>query len=58
MKADASTTYSKTDVGTSLGLKANVMTTYPSKEDVDTSLALKANVLSNYLKTEVTQPWG
>ena len=44
--------YTKTEVDTSLALKANQASTYTNTE-VDTSLALKAAKLTTYTKTEV-----
>ena len=51
-KADAATTYSKTDVDGFLGNKADAATTY-SKTDVDGFLGNKANVADVYTKTDV-----
>jgi hypothetical protein len=63
--AKSATTYTKTEVDTSLALKADITTvntalslksdqsTTYTKAEVDTSLALKANQSSTYTKTEV-----
>ncbi|MFM7981286.1 MAG: hypothetical protein ACKPKO_18420, partial [Candidatus Fonsibacter sp.] len=52
LKANQSTTYTKTEVDTALTLKANQSTTY-TKTEVDTALALKANQPTTYTKTQV-----
>jgi hypothetical protein len=51
-KADQSTTYTKTEVDTSLNLKSDKTTTY-TKTEVDTSLNLKSDKTTTYTKTEV-----
>ena len=51
-KADAATTYSKTDVDTKLATKADTATTY-SKTDVDTKLSAKSDTATTYSKTDV-----
>ena len=51
-KADQSTTYTKTEVDTSLNLKSDKTTTY-TKTEVDTSLNLKSDKSTTYTKTEV-----
>ena len=52
LKADKTTTYSKTDVDTKLSAKADTATTY-SKTDVDTKLSAKADTATTYSKTDV-----
>ena len=52
LKADKSTTYTKTEVDNNLALKANQSTTY-TKTEVDNNLALKANQSTTCTKTEV-----
>ena len=52
LKADASTTYTKTEVDTSLALKSDATTTY-TKTETDTKIDLKANISTTYTKTEV-----
>ena len=52
LKADKSTTYTKTEVDSALELKADKSTTY-TKTEVDTALALKSDKSTTYTKTEV-----
>ena len=52
MKADQSTTYTKTEADNNLVLKANQSTTY-TKTEVDNNLALKAYRGTTYIKTEI-----
>lgn len=51
-KADAATTYTKTQVDTALSAKADASTTY-TKTEVDTALSGKADTSTTYTKTEV-----
>lgn len=51
-KANASTTYTKTQVDNALTAKADASTTY-TKAQVDAALAAKANAATTYTKTEV-----
>lgn len=51
-KADAATTYTKTQVDTALAAKADASTTY-TKTEVDTALSSKADSSTTYTKTEV-----
>lgn len=52
LKADKSTTYTKTEVDTKVNAKANQSTTY-TKTEVDTKVNAKANTIDVYTKTEV-----
>ena len=52
LKANQSTTYTKTEVDDNLLLKANQSTTF-TKTEVDSSLSLKANQSTTYTKIEV-----
>ena len=52
LKANQSTTYTKTQVDNALDLKADQSTTY-TKTQVDNALNLKANSTDVYIKTEV-----
>lgn len=52
LKADKSTTYTKTEVDNALALKADQATTY-TKTEVDTELGKKANSADVYTKEEV-----
>lgn len=52
LKADKSTTYTKTEVDSALALKADKSDTY-TKAQVDASLALKADKSDTYTKAEV-----
>lgn len=51
-KANASTTYTKTEVDTALSAKANSADVY-SKSDIDTAMSAKADKSTTYTKTEV-----
>jgi len=52
LKANQSTTYTKTEVDDKLVLKANQSTTY-TKTEIDNNLLLKADQLTTYTKTEI-----